>query len=136
MVALEWLKACCTDMITWMSSFSTGRNTEHDDSKELPVMAMWKIWNCQTLHKSLEITNALIAVHVTSQTLYTEIANAVHVTSLPGSLYVCTLRMLMKNTVQLVQQVHIHRCLIVHNAITIVNSAKYVFWRTCSRLQL
>ena len=21
-VALEWLKACCTDMITWMSSFS------------------------------------------------------------------------------------------------------------------
>ena len=99
-VALEWLKACCTDMITWMSSFSTGRNTEHDDSKELPVMATWKIWNCQTLHKSLEITNALIAVHV------------------------CTLRMLMKNTVQLVQQVHIHRCLIVHNAITIVNSAK------------
>ena len=43
-------------------------------------MAMWKIWNCQTLHKSLEITNALIAVHVTSQTLYTEITNAVHVT--------------------------------------------------------
>ena len=33
-------------------------------------MAMWKIWNCQTLHKSLEITNALIAIHVTSQTLY------------------------------------------------------------------
>ena len=54
-------------------------------------MAMQKIWNCQTLHKSLEITNALIAVHVTSQTLYmyTEITNAVHVTSLPGSLYVC-----------------------------------------------
>ena len=52
-------------------------------------MAMWKIWNCQTLHKSLEITNALIAVHVTSQTLYTEITNAVHVTSLPGLLYVC-----------------------------------------------
>ena len=52
-------------------------------------MAMWKIWNCQTLHKSLEITNALIAVHVTSQTLYTEITNAVHVTSPPGSLYVC-----------------------------------------------
>ena len=49
------------------------------------------LWNCQTLHKSLEITNALIAVHVTSQTLYmyTEITNAVHVTSLPGSLYVC-----------------------------------------------
>ena len=36
-----------------------------------------------------EITNALIAVHVTSQTLCTEITNAVHVTSLPGSLYVC-----------------------------------------------
>ena len=36
-------------------------------------MAMWKIWNCQTLHKSLEITNALIAVHVTS---------------LPGSWYI------------------------------------------------
>ena len=52
-------------------------------------MAMWKIWNCQTLHKSLEITNALIAIHVTSQTLYTEVTNAVHVTSLPGSLYVC-----------------------------------------------
>ena len=86
---------------------------------------MWKIWNCQTLHKSLEITNALVAVHVTSQTLYTEITNAVHVTSLPGSLYVCLhFGMLMKNTVQLVQQVHIHRCLIVHNAITIVNSAK------------
>ena len=31
----------------------------------------------KTLHKSLEITNALIAVHVTSQTLYTEITNAV-----------------------------------------------------------
>ena len=43
------------------------------------------------LHKSLEITNALIAVHVTSQTLCTEIdiTNAVHVASLPGSLYVC-----------------------------------------------
>ena len=73
-------------------------------------------WNCQTLHKSLEITNAVHvtpqtlyteitnavhvtpqtlyteitnAVHVTPQTLYTEITNAVHVTSLPGSLYVC-----------------------------------------------
>ena len=59
-------------------------------------MAMWKIWNCQTLHKSLEITNALIAVHVTSQTLYMEITNAVHVTYLPGSLYVyvCTLQLL------------------------------------------
>ena len=112
-------------MIMWMSSFELGRNTEHDDSKKLPVMAMWKIWNCQTLHKSLEITNALIAVHVTSQTLYTEITNAVHVTLfLARCMYVCTLRMLMKNTVQLVQQVHIHRCLIVHNAITIVNSAK------------
>ena len=88
-------------------------------------MAMWKIWNCQTLHKSLEITNALIAVHVTSQTLYTEITNAVHVTSLPGSLYVC-LHFANAHEVQLVQhiQVHIHRCLIVHNAITIVNSAK------------
>ena len=64
-------------------------------------MAMWKTWNCQTLHKSLEITNAvhvtsqtlyteiINAVHVTSQTLYTEITNAVHVTSLPGPLYVC-----------------------------------------------
>ena len=31
-VALEWLKACCTDMITWMS-FSY-EETEHDDSKE------------------------------------------------------------------------------------------------------
>ena len=28
--------------------------------------------------------------------------------------------MLMKNTVQLVQQVHIHRCLIVHNALSTV----------------
>ena len=57
--------------------------------------------------------------------IYTEITNAVHVTSLPARcMYVCTLRMLMKNTVQLVQQVHIHRCLIVRNAITIVNSAK------------
>ena len=89
-VALEWLKACCTDMITWMSSFSYEETMhEHDDSKELPVMAMWKIWNCQTLHKSLAFTNALNAVRVTSQTLYTEITNAVHVTSLPGSLYVC-----------------------------------------------
>ena len=90
-------------------------------------MAMWKIWNCQTLHKSLEITNALIAVHVTSQTLYTEITNIMQSMShlfLARCMYVCTLRMLMKNTVQLVQQVHIHRCLIVHNAITIVNSAK------------
>ena len=44
---------------------------------------------------------------------------------LARGMYVCTLRMpLMKNTVQLVQQVHIHRSLIVHNAITIVNSAK------------
>ena len=76
-------------------------------------MAMWKIWNCQTLHKSLEITNALIAVHVTSQTLYTEIANAVHVTSLPGSLYVCL--HFANAHAQLVQQVHIHRCLIVEH---------------------
>ena len=43
-VALEWLKACCTDMITWMSSFSYEETMhEHDDSKELPVMAMWKM---------------------------------------------------------------------------------------------
>ena len=85
-------------------------------------MAMWKIWNCQTLHKSLEITNALIAVHVTSQTLFTE--QSMSHLFLARCMYVCTLRMLMKNTVQLVQQVHIHRCLIVRNAITIVNSAK------------
>ena len=40
-VALEWLKACCTDMITWIcQALRLGRNTEHDDSKELPVMAM------------------------------------------------------------------------------------------------
>ena len=40
-------------------------------------------------------------------------------------MYVCTLRMSHEEyTVQLVQQVHIHRCLIVRNAITIVNSAK------------
>ena len=53
-------------------------------------MAMWKIWNCQTLNKSLEITNALIAhpCHI-SDTIHAEITNAVHVTSLPGSLYVC-----------------------------------------------
>ena len=51
-------------------------------------MAMWKCIELQyTSH--WKFTNALIAVHVTSQTLYTEIANAVHVTSLPGSLYVC-----------------------------------------------
>ena len=92
-------------------------------------MAMWKIWNCQTLHKSLEITikiNALIAVHVTSQTLYTRrsLMQSMSHLFLARCMYVCTLRMLMKNTVQLVQQVHIHRCLIVHNAITIVNSAK------------
>ena len=37
----------------------------------------------------MEITNALIAIHVTSQTLYTRRSLAVHVTSLPGSLYVC-----------------------------------------------
>ena len=41
------------------------------------------------LSDTTQVTNALIAVHVTSQTLYTEITNAVHVTSLPGSLYVC-----------------------------------------------
>ena len=40
-VALEWLKACCTDMITWIcQALRLGRNTEHDDSKELSVMAM------------------------------------------------------------------------------------------------
>ena len=89
-------------------------------------MAMWKIWNCQTLNKSLEITNALIAIHVTSQTLYTRrsLMQSMSHLFLARCMYVCTLRMLMKNTVQLVQQVHIHRCLIVHNAITIVNSAK------------
>ena len=33
-VALEWLKACCTDMITWIcQALRLGRNTEHDDSK-------------------------------------------------------------------------------------------------------
>ena len=86
-------------------------------------MAMWKIWNCQTLHKSLEITNA---IHVTSQTLYTRrsLMQSMSHLFLARCMYVCTLRMLMENTVQLVQQVHIHRYLIVHNAITIVNSAK------------
>ena len=74
-------------------------------------MAMWKIWNCQT-HKSLEITNA---IHVTSQTLYTRrsLMQSMSHLFLARCMYVCTLRMLMKNTVQLVQQVHIHRCLIV-----------------------
>ena len=50
-------------------------NTEHDaDSQETTSHGYVEdrtIWNCQTLHKSLEITNALIAVHVISQTLYT-----------------------------------------------------------------
>ena len=52
-------------------------------------MAMWKIWNCQTLHKSLEITNAIHVTSHISDTIHAEITNAVHVTSLPGSLYVC-----------------------------------------------
>ena len=38
--ALEWLKACCTDMITWMSSLIVRKKTEDDDSKKLPVMVM------------------------------------------------------------------------------------------------
>ena len=54
-------------------------------------MAMWKIWNCQTLHKSLEITNALIAVGMS------HLRSLIHGGSLmqsmshlvPGSLYVC-----------------------------------------------
>ena len=99
-VALEWLKAsCCTDMITCMSSFSwLGRNTEHADSKELPVMAMYKIWNCQTLHKSVEITNALIAVHVTSHDTITctrrLLMQSMSHFFLARRMYVCTLRML------------------------------------------
>ena len=43
-VALEWLKACCTDMITWMSSFSqeetlntmTG-TTSHGDVEDMEL---------------------------------------------------------------------------------------------------
>ena len=38
--ALEWLKACCTDMITWICQALRLGKTLHDDSKELPVMAM------------------------------------------------------------------------------------------------
>ena len=37
-VALEWLKACCTDNDHVDVNLQLGRNTEHDDSKELPVM--------------------------------------------------------------------------------------------------
>ena len=118
------MKLCETQLIAEEDyKFARTHTFEHDDSKELPVMAMWKIWNCQTLHKSLEITNA---IHVTSQTLYTRrsLMQSMSHLFLARCMYVCTLRMLMENTVQLVQQVHIHRCLIVHNAITIVNSAK------------
>ena len=46
------------------------------------------------LGKSLEITNALIAVHVTSQTLYTEITNAVF--SIPLSPFSLDLSTAMK----------------------------------------
>ena len=37
-VALEWLKACCRHMHDHVDgNFIIGRNTEHDDSKKLPV---------------------------------------------------------------------------------------------------
>ena len=54
-------------------NFIIGRNTEHDDSKKLPVMHGYveDMELSDILHKSLEITNALIVVLVTSQTLYT-----------------------------------------------------------------
>ena len=130
-VALEWLKACCTDMIMWMSSFS------QEETLNMMTARNYQSWRCgrygtvrhYTSH-CMEITNALIAVHVTSHlrhyTVYTRrsLMQSMSHLFLARCMYVCTLRMLMKNTVQLVQQVHIHRCLIVHNAITIVNSAK------------
>ena len=40
-VALEWLKDCCYYMYRHDhvdGNFIIGRNTEHDDSKKLPVM--------------------------------------------------------------------------------------------------
>ena len=88
-VALEW-----HDHVD--GNFIIRRNTEHDDSKKLPVMHDYVgIWNCQTLNKSLEITNSINCspCHI-SDTIHKslEITNAliaVHVTSLPGSLYVC-----------------------------------------------
>ena len=52
-------------------NFIIGRNTEHDDNKKLPVVHGYveDMELSDILHKSLEITNALIAVHVTSQSL-------------------------------------------------------------------
>ena len=39
-VALEWLKACCTDMIMWMSSFIVTLNTmtaSHGDVEDMEL---------------------------------------------------------------------------------------------------
>ena len=55
-------------------NFIIGRNTEHDDSKKLPVMHGYV--------EDMELSD-------TTQFKSLEITNAVHVTSLPGSLYVC-----------------------------------------------
>ena len=63
-------------------NFIIGRNTEHDDSKKLPVMHGYV--EDMELSESLEITNAVHYTQVTGDHY-----NAVHVTSLPGSLYVC-----------------------------------------------
>ena len=70
-------------------NFIIGRNTEHDDSKKLPVMHGYV--EDMELSDTTQVTgdhyNALIAVHYTQVT--GDHYNAVHVTSLPGSLYVC-----------------------------------------------
>ena len=63
-------------------NFIIGRNTEHDDSKKLSVMHGYV--EDMELSESLEITNAVHYTQVTGDHY-----NAVHVTSLPGSLYVC-----------------------------------------------
>ena len=39
-VALEWLKACCTDMITWMSSFS------YEETLNTMTARNYQSWRC------------------------------------------------------------------------------------------
>ena len=76
-VALEWLKACCylsTDMITCDAKLYNRRNNSlniFDDSKKATSRGFVDDRNTHPHTVTGGLTNALIAVHVTSQFLYT-----------------------------------------------------------------
>ena len=65
-VALEWLKACCTDMITWMSSFS------YEETLNTMTARNYQSWRCGRYGTvtSHEITNASVVTKLLAYKLY------------------------------------------------------------------